>query len=153
MRHWFEHNGERPFACCCPLACRVGMGCELGLYLAGSAERLVVQNFEIFPDSPRRIIRIDTLRVPLFLGRRVLLVGIGFNQAGIHGEALAADQPLFHATLDSHLEHVAQQVTLAKPTMPVLGKRRVIRNRVGQVEPTKPATGQVQMHFLAQSPF
>ena len=37
--------------------------------------------------------------------------------------------------------------------MAVLGKGRVIRDPVGQIEPAKPAIRQVQMHLLEQTPF
>ena len=46
---------------------------------------------------------------------------------------------------------MAEGITLAESTMPILGEGRVIRYRVFQTEPTEPAVGQVEMHFFAQA--
>jgi hypothetical protein len=58
------------------------------------------------------------------------------DHASIDREALAADQPLGDAALHRRLEHLAQQIAVAKPPVPVLREGRVIRHRA--VEP-KPA--------------
>ena len=68
------------------------MGRELWLNFAGRPECRFIQCAEILAHGTRRICRIDARCVPLFLWRRVLLVGIGFDQAGINGHTLAADQ-------------------------------------------------------------
>jgi len=82
-----------------------------------------------------------------------LLVGIGFDQAGVDGEPVPTNQPFHHAAPDHRLEHLAQQVAVAEAAMPVLGEGRVVRHVAVEAEPTEPAIGQVQMHFLAESPF
>jgi len=56
------------------------------------------------------------------------------DQAGIDGKSLATYQPFFHAARNGRLEHVAQKVTLPEPTVAVLGKRRMIRDPVTQVQ-------------------
>ena len=57
----------RPLTRSSPLARRIGMGCELGLYLARRTERSLIQRVEIFADRTRRIYRSDAGRVLLFL--------------------------------------------------------------------------------------
>ena len=55
--------------------------------------------------------------------------------------------------LNSRLKYMAQKVTLPEPTVAVLGKRRMIRDAVTQVEAAEPAIGQIQMNLLAQAAF
>jgi len=60
--------------------------------------------------------------------QRALLVGIGLDQAGVHGKAFSADQPLVHAALHHRLEQVTEQVALTEAAVPVLGEGGVIRH-------------------------
>ncbi len=142
----------RAFAGRRPLAGGIGMRGELGLHLAGRAECGLVQRVEILAHGAGRIGRIDLRSVPVFLRRRVLLVGIRFDQAGIDRHALTADQTFLDAARDGRLEQMPQQLAVAEPAMPVLGKRRVIRDPVAQIEAAEPAIRQVQMHLFAEPP-
>ena len=45
---------------------------------------------------------------------------------------------------------MAQQIAFTKSTVAVLGKGRMIRNAVDQIEATEPPIRQVQMNFFAQ---
>ena len=51
------------------------------------------------------------------------------------------------------LKQMAERVTVAKPTMPVLREGGMLGHSVFQAQSTKPAIGQIQVHFFAQSPF
>ena len=105
-----------------PLAGGVGMGRELGLDLARRAECGFVQCVHILANGSGRISGIDLSRVPVLLRRRVLLVGISLDEACIDGHTLSANQALFDAPCNGRLEQVAQQLTLAEPTVPVFEK-------------------------------
>lgn len=128
------------------------MGRELGLNLAGCPKCGLIQRVEIFVYGAGRVGRINGRDVPLFLRRRVLLVCVRFDQAGIDGHALTADKAFLDAPCNGRLKQVAQQFTLAEPAMTVLGKGRMVGNTVVQIQTTKPALCQVQMHLLAQPP-
>ncbi len=72
-----------------------------------------------------------------------------FRAFFLDGEALALDQSGSHAGRNDTLEYVAKNAAL--PEMePVLRKRRVVRDLVIKVEPTKPAICQMQLNFLRQ---
>jgi len=79
-------------------------------------------------------------------------VDIGTDQAGIDREPFATHQPFGHATLDGHLEQLAQQVAVAEAAVAILGEGRVIRHSAFQAKPAEPAIGEVEMHLLTQPP-
>jgi hypothetical protein len=74
------------------------------------------------------------------------------DQAGVDGQALTADQTFRDATRDGRLEQVSQKFALAEAPVPVLGKRRMIRDPVAQIEAAKPAIREVQMDLFTKSP-
>ena len=84
---------------------------------------------------------------------RTLLVGVGRNQAGVHREALAANQTFLNATADDGFKNMPESVAFSEAAGAVLGKCGMVRNFTFQAEATKPAVGEIEMHFLAQSPF
>jgi hypothetical protein len=45
-----------------------------------------------------------------------------------------------------------EEIAIPETAVPVLGKRRVIRNRISQVEATKSAVSQIQMNLIAEPP-
>ena len=53
---------------------------------------------------------------------------IGNNHAGVDCKGLASHDPFLHAARHHRLEQLAQQIALAKTTVAVLGKRRMIWN-------------------------
>jgi hypothetical protein len=78
--------------------------------------------------------------------------GVRADQAGVDGEALAADQALGHAPPDHALEELAQQIALAEAAVPVLGEGRVVRYVAIQAQAAEPAVGQVEVDLLAEPP-
>src|SRR6056297_3787089 len=124
---------------------------ELWLHLAGGPEGGFIQRVEILANRTGRISRVNPRRVPVVLRRRVLLVGIRLDQAGIDCHALTADQTYLDAPRDRRLEQVSQKFALAEAPMSILGKRRMIRDPVAQIEAEKPAIREVQMHLFTKS--
>lgn len=83
------------------------------LWLDGrrSAERRVVENGQVLLNgAPGR-------RQIFGPGHAALTMGIRHDQAGIHGEALAADQAFRHAAPQDRLEQLAQQIGLPEPAV------------------------------------
>ena len=102
-----------------PLGCRIGSGDELRRDRGGRAERRVVERGEIFACGANRVL-LDLLRLPVLAWNRALLVGVGGDKACVDRKSIGADQPLCHAALNDALEHMTQQIALAKAAMPVL---------------------------------
>ncbi len=125
---------RRAFPRRCPLAGRVGVGCEFRLCGGRSAEGFVVQRVKVFAYSTRRIIGINLAGGPVIGIARVLLLNIRADQAGVDREALTTNQAFLHATRYRRFEQMAQQIAFAEPTMTVLGKGRVIRDPIIQIE-------------------
>ncbi len=98
-----------------PLAGRVGMRGELGLDLAGGPEGRLIQRVEILAHRAGCFGRVNPCGVPLLLRRRVLVVRVCFDEAGVDRHALAADQALSDAARHRHLEQVTQQFAVSKP--------------------------------------
>ena len=78
-----------------------------------------------------------------------LAVRIGLDDAGIGCKAFAAHQAFGQATPQDLLEDETQRVIVTEPAVPILRERRMIRYRVFQAKPAKPAVSQVQVHFFA----
>jgi len=76
--------------------------------------------------------------------------GVGADDAGVHGEAFAADQALGHAAAHHALEQLAQQVTVAETAVPVLGEGGMVRHVAVETETAEPAIRQVEVNLLAQ---
>ena len=82
-----------------------------------------------------------------------MLVGIGFDQAGVHCHALPAGETFFNTACDSRFKQMPQQLTFPKTPVSILGKGRMIWDAIIEVETAKPAIREVQMHLLAEPPF
>jgi len=66
-------------------------------------------------------LRIDLL-LPLDAGDRALTVGVSFNQAGVDGKALAADQAGLYAGLYDPLEDAPEDIALPKALIASAGE-------------------------------
>ncbi|OAI26419.1 hypothetical protein A1351_14905 [Methylosinus sp. R-45379] len=125
---------------------------ELRRHGRSSAECGVIERRKIFARRAARVI-FDFGGVPFAARNGALLVGVGSDQTCIDGEAAGADKAFGHATLDDRFEELAQNVALAKATVPVLGESRMVRDLAVQPEAAEPAIGEIEMHFLAQAAF
>ena len=119
-----------------PLGCRIGSGDELRRHRGGRAERSVVERSKIFARGANRFL-LDLLRLPVLAWNRALLIGVGGDEACVDCKSVSAHQPLCHAALDDALEHMTQQIALAKAAVSVLRERRVIGNLAVQSEPAE----------------
>jgi len=54
--------------------------------------------------------------------------------------------------LHDFFEYLAKHSRLAKAPVPVLGKRRVVRDFLIQIEPREPSIGKMHADFFHQSP-
>jgi hypothetical protein len=61
-------------------------------------------------------------------------------------------QAFGHATPDGRLEQPTQQVAVAEPAVPVLGKGRMVGHGAVQAQAAKPAIGEVQVDLVAKPP-
>ena len=102
-----------------PLGCRIRSGNELRGDGRGRAERRIVERGEIFARGANRVL-LDLLKLPVLACNRALLVGVGGDEAGVDRKSIGAHQPLRHTALNDALEHMTQQIALAKAAMPVL---------------------------------
>ncbi len=73
---------------------------ELGRHLGCGAERGIIEHGEIFFDRTAGRIRWQTRGTV----DAIAVAGVGLDQAGINGKALAADQSLVDAALQHRLE-------------------------------------------------
>ena len=55
-------------------------------------------------------------------------MSVGYHDAGVDREALAAHDAFLHAARHHRLEQLAQEIALAETAVAVLGKRRMIRD-------------------------
>src|SRR5262245_66339167 len=97
----------------CPARRRVGRRDELRGDLGRSSERRIVEHGEILIDGPAGQLGRQTLGSLDAL----LPVGLGLDQAGIDGKALAADQTFLDAAASQRLEQAAQPYTHEESTM------------------------------------
>src|SRR5438552_173635 len=128
-----------------PPCCRIGRRDELRRHLACRAECRIVEDGEILLDRTAGRIRWQT-RGTL---DAVAVAGVGLDQAGIDGKALAADQSLVDAALQYRLEQTSQKVTIAKAAVAVLRECRMVRHRAVEPKPAKPAVRKVQVNLFA----
>ena len=137
MREFTRYLGHSPDSappCPGPLRREIGMRGELRLDRAGRTEGRIIERGQVFLDRPRHLLRIDLVRLPIRLGRRVLPVRVSLNDAGACRKALAACQSLRDAAGDHRFEQMAQQIAVSETAVSVLGEGRVIRHRGGQIE-------------------
>src|SRR5271170_2451284 len=75
---------------------------------------------------------------------------IGFDDARVRGERLAADQTGAQTGLQHALEHHAESVALAEPAMPRLREAGTFGHVALEAKAAEPAIGQIEMHLLDQ---
>jgi hypothetical protein len=83
----------------------------------------------------------------------MLLVGVGRNQGGVDREAFAGYQTFFNAAAYDGFKNMPEGVAFSETAVAVLRKCGMVRDFAFQAEATKPAVGEIEMHFLAQAPF
>jgi hypothetical protein len=66
------------------------------------------------------------------------------GHAGVDREGLAAHDPFLHAARHHGFEQLAQEISLAKPAVAVLGERRMIRDVAVKPQATEPAIARLR---------
>jgi hypothetical protein len=123
-------------ACACPLCRQIGSRDEFGRHWRRGSERRLVESGKVLLRGSGRGF-LDLLGLPLAAWIRALLVGVSGDKACVDRKSIGAHQPFCHAALNDALEHMTQQIALAKAAMPVLWERRVIGNLAVQTEPAE----------------
>src|SRR4029453_19206427 len=85
-------------------------------------------------------------------GDRALAVGIGFDQARVHGKAFTTDQASFDARGHDALEHAPEDIALAEAFVAGPRECRVIRDGVLQAHLAKQAIRRVDLNLPADLP-
>jgi hypothetical protein len=89
------------------------------------------------------------LLLPLDARDRTLTVGIGFDQAGINGEALAADQTSLDARSHHALKHTTEDIALTEALIAGARERRVVWYGIFQAQLAEPPIGQINLNLAA----
>ena len=132
-----------------PARRRVSWRDELRRHLSRGSEGGIIEHGEVLIDRATGRLGFRSLRS----FDALLSACIGFDQAGIDGKALTADQALIHAAAQDCLEQTAHQVAFAEAPMTVLGEGGVVGNVCVQAKATEPPIGQIEMDLLAQPAF
>ena len=82
-----------------------------------------------------------------------LPTGIGLDHAGIHCGAFTAHQSGLDAPFQYLLKHKTECFSFPEASEAVFRESRVVRDLVFDAQTAKPAIGQVQFHFFAQTAF
>ena len=134
-----------------PLRRRIGRRDELRNLLTGRAIKRIVQGLDIFPHRPLGVLG-NIRRLPFWPWNGALLVGVGLDQAGIHGKAFTARQAFRHATLNRTFKQMPQNIALAEAAVAVDRKARMIRRLAIEPQAAEPAIGQIEMDLFAEPP-
>src|ERR1700689_4268844 len=80
------------------------------------------------------------------------MISVGLDETAVHRHMLALHQSHFDATSDDFLKDLLKQIRFLKPSMPVLGKRRVVRNLLIEAESREPSPRQMHAQLFHQLP-
>src|SRR6476620_4105596 len=81
------------------------------------------------------------------------MIRIGLDEAAVHRHVLALHQSSLYAAADDLLKDLLKQIRFLESTMPVLGKRGVMRNLLIEAQSGEPAPCQMHTQLFHQSPF
>ena len=80
----------------------------------GRAIGRILQRSQIFLGGPAGCFRIDSFCVSFHARNRAALVGIGLDQAGVHGKAVTADKAGRNTCPDNAFEHRTENIMIAE---------------------------------------
>src|SRR5215217_1301481 len=129
-----------------PASGRIGGRDELRRDRRCRAESGIIEHPKIVLDRPARG------RQALSSRDALLSASVRLDQAAINGKAFATDQTFRDAAAEDGLEQPPKQIALPEAPVPVLREGRVIGHPTVQPELTKPAVGEVEVHFFAKPP-
>ena len=72
-----------------------------------------------------------------------MMIRIGLNETAVHGHVFALHQSGSDATGDDLLKQLLKQIRFLESSMPVLGKRRVMRNLLIEAQSGEPTPRQM----------
>src|SRR5215211_5595492 len=135
-------------ACTGPASGRIDGRGELRRDRRCRAESGIIEHPKILLDRPARGLG----RQALSSRDALLSASVRLDQAAINGKAFATDQTFRDAAAEDGLEQAPKQIALPEAPVPVLREGRVIGHPTVQPELTKPAVGEVEVHFFAKPP-
>jgi hypothetical protein len=94
-----------------PLGRGIGSGDELRSHLAGGAPCSLVERVEVLPHGAPTVASSCQL-VWVCTGDGPLLIGVGWDQAGIHRKAFAANQPFLNTAAHHDLEDMTERIAI-----------------------------------------
>src|SRR5258708_4225432 len=80
------------------------------------------------------------------------MIGVGLDKTAVHRHVLAPHQPSLDATGDDLLKELLKQIRFLESSMPVLGKRRMVRNLLIEAESREPSPRQMHAQLFHQFP-
>src|SRR6476620_801007 len=80
------------------------------------------------------------------------MIRIGLDEAAVHRHVLALHQSSLYAAADDLLKDLLKQIRFLESTMPVLGKRGVMRNLLIEAQSSEPTPRQMHTWLFHQFP-
>ena len=79
----------------------------------------------------------------LFAGNAAVMISIGLDETAVYRHVLALHQSRLYAAGDDLLKDLLKQIRFLESSMPVLGKRRVVRDLLIEAQSGKPTPRQM----------
>src|ERR1035437_1714150 len=127
---------------------RIGIGGrDLVLLMHRFFHRVLL--FQFFHILTHRMVDSGSFR-QLLAWNAALLGRVGFDKTAIDRQLFPSHQPHFHALFHDLFEQLLEQLRFLKPSVPILGKRRVVRDLLIKTQSREPSPRQMHAQLLDQ---